>query len=157
MYTHWFGLPNARRRRISQSIASDIAEVEGEVALNTTDSGPWSRASPRSRSAIVSSASSQVTRRQPGSPAPLGFVRLSGWSSRSGWYTISGAAFPFTHSAWPVGCDGSGCSATNVPSTMVALAPHRDTHNGQNVDTCLVAASSATGPPLPHSARPQYR
>jgi hypothetical protein len=40
MYTHWFGLPNARRRRMTQSIASLIAEVDGEVALNTTDSGP---------------------------------------------------------------------------------------------------------------------
>ncbi len=40
MYMHWFGLPNAHRRRITQSIASDIAEVDGEVALTTTDSGP---------------------------------------------------------------------------------------------------------------------
>jgi hypothetical protein len=35
-----FGLPNARRRRITQSSESDIAEVEGEAELNTTDSGP---------------------------------------------------------------------------------------------------------------------
>ena len=36
----WFGLPNARRRRITQSSASDIADVDGEAELNTTDSGP---------------------------------------------------------------------------------------------------------------------
>ena len=50
---------------------------------------------------------------------------------------MSGAALPFTQMALPVGCDGSGSSATNVPSVTVARAPQRDTHNGQYVGTGL--------------------
>ena len=116
----------------------DIAEVEGDAEPNATHSGPWSLASARSRDATMSSASSQLMRCQPGSAAPLGLVRLRGWSSRSAWLTISGAALPFTHSAAPVGCDGSGRRATNAPSVIVASTPHRDTHKAQNVGTCLV-------------------
>ncbi|CAN5873630.1 hypothetical protein BH20ACT6_BH20ACT6_21600 [soil metagenome] len=147
MYTHWFGLPYARRRRITQSIASLIAEVEGDVALNTTDSEPWSRARARSRAATVSRASSQVMAFQPGSPDPFGAVRLSGCSSRSAWVTSSGAVLPLIHSAWPVGCEGSGCSAVKAPSLIVAFAPHRETHRGQNVGTCSVTWSTVIAAP----------
>ena len=66
-----FGLPNARRSRVIQSIESLIAEVDGELQEKTTDSGPCSSASVPSRSATVSSASSQVTRCQPGSLEPF--------------------------------------------------------------------------------------
>jgi hypothetical protein len=139
-------------------MASLIAEVDGEVALNTTDSGPWTRLRARSCAATVSSASSHVMRCQPGSPAPLGFVRMRGCSSRSAWFTISGAALPLTHSAWPVGCDGSGRNATNSPSVIVAFAPHRDTHSGQYVDTCSVAWFAAIAPPSgSHSSESQLR
>ena len=67
----------------------------------------------RSLAAAVSSASAHVIRCQPGSPSPFGRVRFRGWSSRSGWRTIPGAALPFTHNACPVGWPGSGSSATN--------------------------------------------
>jgi len=48
---------------------------------------------------------------------------------------MSGAALPFRQIALPVGWDGSGCSASKVPSLSSARAPQRDTHNGQNVGT----------------------
>src|SRR5580765_8174917 len=127
-----FGLPNARCSRWIQSTQSTIADVDGETELNTTDSGPWSRASPRSRSATVPSAASQVMRRQPGSAEPLGWVRIIGYRSRSGWAVMAGASLPLMHSTLPVGCDGSR-SSVNVPSITVARAPQRDTHNGQYV------------------------
>ena len=146
---HWFGHPNARRRRISQSTESLIADVDGEAELKTTDSAPWSRARARSRAATVSSASSQEMRRQPGSAAPLGLVRASGCSRRSAWCTISGAALPLMQRAWPVGCEGSGCSSRSSPSLTVAVAPQRDTHKGQNVETCVVAMRN------PHVGAPQ--
>ena len=60
---------------------------------------------------------------------------------------ISGAALPFTHSAFPVGCDGSR-SRVNVPSVTVARGPHRDTHSGQYVDTSVAAGASAIAPPF---------
>ena len=33
--------------------------------------------------------------------------------------------------AWPVGCDGSGSSATKRPSSTTATAPQRETHRAQ--------------------------
>ena len=86
-----------------QSTESLIADVDGEADANTTDSGPDAAAIAVSRAATVSSASSQLIRSHPGSSAPCGAVRRSGCSTRSAWPTISGAALPFTHSAFPVG------------------------------------------------------
>ena len=124
------GLPKARCSRWIQSTQSTIADVEGETELNTTDSGPWSRASPRSRSATVSSASSQVMHRQPASAEPFGLVRTIGCRRRFGWAVMADASLPLMHSTFPVGCDGS-LSRVKVPSVTVARAPQRDTHNGQ--------------------------
>ncbi len=112
-------------------MASLIADVDGELALNATDSGPSEAARDESRSATVSSPSSQVICSHPGSAESLGLVRLSGCSSLDRWATISGAALPFKHRALPVGWDGSGRRATRVPSVTSARAPQRDTHNGQ--------------------------
>src|SRR5215470_15284073 len=137
MYPTRLGLPKARRSRSTQSIESDIADVEGEALPNTTASGPDSAAIAVSRDAMVASASSQLRRSQPGSAAPFGAVRRSGYSSRSGCATISGAALPLTQIACPVGWPGSGRSASRRPSSTVAVAPHRDTHSGQNVATSV--------------------
>jgi hypothetical protein len=143
-----FGVPNARCSRWIQSTQSTIADVEGDTELNTTDSGPWSRAKAWSLPVTVSRASSQLMRCQPGSEAPLTRVRFIGCRKRSGCAVISGAALPFTHNAFPVGCDGSRPSV-NVPLATVALAPQRDTHNGQNVGTSIrVDVSDMTHPPL---------
>src|SRR5215475_12627789 len=137
MYPTRLGLPKARRSRSTQSIESDMADVEGEALPNTTASGPDSAAIAVSRDAMVASASSQPRRSQPGSAAPFGVVRRSGYSSRSGCATISGAALPLTQIACPVGWPGSGRSASRRPSSTVAVAPHRDTHSGQNVATSV--------------------
>ena len=40
MYVQKFGLPKARISRWTQSMASLIADVDGELELNATDSGP---------------------------------------------------------------------------------------------------------------------
>ncbi len=141
METQRLGLPNARRSRLSQSTESDIADVEGELDPKTTHSGPCSRASAVSRSATVSSASSHVIVSQPGSGAPLGWVRRSGCSRRSRWATSSGAALPLTQRAAPVGCVGSGRKEVRTPSDTVAVAPHRETHNGQKVGTSSPAGA----------------
>src|SRR5205085_8142412 len=101
-----------------------IAEVEGDTELNTTDSGPWSRASARRRSATVPSASSQLMRCQPASADPFGVVRLIGYRRRSGWAVIAGASLPLRHSTFPVGWDGSRFRV-NVPFDTVARAPQR--------------------------------
>ena len=130
-----FGLPNARRSRVIQSTESLSAEVDGEADPNTTASGPLSSAISPSLEAIVSSASSQLICSHPGSGAPLGRVRRSGWSSRSGCSRTRGAALPFTQTARPVGWAGSGPIAVSRPSTTVAVAPQRDTHIGQKVAT----------------------
>lgn len=127
---------------------STMADVDGDTELNTTDSGPWSAASAWSRSVTICNASSHEIRCQSGSDAPFGAVRLRGCRKRSGWLVISGAAFPLTHSAFPVGCRGSRDSA-NVSSVTVARAPHRDTHKGQKVATSVLTAPSTTmGTPL---------
>ena len=89
----------------------------------------------------MSSASSQLMRRQPGSAEPFGLVRIIGYCSRSGWAVIAGASLPLTHSTFPVGCDGSRFSV-NVPSVTVARAPQRDTHNGQYVATSVEVGAS---------------
>ena len=140
------GLPKARRSRVSQSIESDMADVEGEALPNTTASGPDSAATAASRAAMVASASSQPSRSQPGSAAPFGAVRRSGCSSRSGCATISGAALPLTQIAPPVGWPGRGRSASRRPSSTVAVAPQRDTHSGQNVATSVVIPRLRTRP-----------
>src|SRR5215469_16682462 len=155
MYPTRLGLPKARRSRSTQSIESDMADVEGEALPNTTASGPDSAAIAVSRDAIVASASSQVRRSQPGSAAPFGAVRRSGYSSRSGCATISGAALPLTQIACPVGWPGNGPSATERPSSTVAVAPHRDTHSGQNVATSVANLHPQSHPadspgPQPH-------
>src|SRR5215813_10413767 len=137
MYPTRLGLPKARRSRSTQSIESDMADVEGEALPNTTASGPDSAAIAVSRDAMVASASSQLSRSQPGSAAPFGVVWRSGYSSRSGCATISGAALFLTQIACPVGWPGSGRSASRRPSSTVAVAPHRDTHSGQNVATSV--------------------
>src|SRR6266705_7077789 len=61
-----FGLPKARRSRMIQSTESLSAEVDGEADPNTTASGPLSSAICPSPEAMVSSASSQLIRSQPG-------------------------------------------------------------------------------------------
>ena len=78
------GLPKARRRRSTQTKPSCIAVPAVVVMPNATVSEPDSFASRLSVSAMVSSASSHPIRSQPGSASPLGRVRFSGWSSRSG-------------------------------------------------------------------------
>src|SRR3954469_10729823 len=138
-----FGLPKARRRRVIQSAESLIADVDGDAAPNTTDSGPDAAAIAVSRAATVSSASSQLIRSHAGSSAPLGAVRRSGYSTRSAWPTIAGAALPFTHNARPVGWAASGSSAVKRPSTVTAIAPQRDTHSAQNVGVRTTWASVA--------------
>jgi hypothetical protein len=60
---------------------------------------------------------------------------------------MSGAAFPLTHSARPVGWEGSGSSALNRPPMTVAVAPHAETHIRQNVATCRLSRSSFTAAP----------
>lgn len=107
------------------------ADVDGDATLKTTLSAPCSAFNALSRLAVRSSASSQPIRSHPGSPAPLGRVRLRGWTSRSGWYTSSGAARPFAHSARPVGCPRSGSRATKRPSSTTATDPHRETQSAQ--------------------------
>ena len=61
------------------------AEVDGETQLTATLSGPSRSASRRRLAAVISSASSQPIRCQPGSGSPFGRVRLRGYRSRSGW------------------------------------------------------------------------
>ena len=136
-----FGLPKARCSRWIQSMQSTIAEVEGETELNTTDSAPWSRANAWRRSATVASASSQLMRCHPASAATFGLVRFTGCRRRSGCAVMSPAALPFTHSAFPVGCEGSRRSV-NVPFATVARAPQRDTHRGQYVATSVAIGAS---------------
>jgi hypothetical protein len=41
------------------------------------------------------------------------------------------AARPFEQIASPVGCRGSGWSATNRPFSTTAIAPHRETQSAQ--------------------------
>ena len=84
MYVAMLGEPNARRSRTSQSIESLIPVVEGELLLNRTASAPCAALISFRRSAVMPSASSQESSSQPGSAAPLGFVRRSGMVSRSG-------------------------------------------------------------------------
>jgi hypothetical protein len=50
-----------------------------------------------------------------------------------------------------------GRSATNAPSAIVAFAPHFDTHNGQNVETCFVTCVLAIGPPSGVQSPFKYR
>ena len=69
---------------------------------------------------------------QPGSGSPFGRVRRSGNNRRSRASTSSGAARPLAQSALPVGCDGSGSSATSRPSSTTASHPQRETQSGQN-------------------------
>ena len=128
-----FGLPNARINRTTQSTASLIADVDGELELKPTACGPSLALIASSRSAMVSSAWSQVICSQPGSAASLGLVRRSGCSSRPECSMICGAALPFTHSALPVGWEGSGWRLSSLPSSTLARAPHRETHSGQYV------------------------
>ncbi len=157
-----FGLPNARRRRVIQSTESLIADVDGDADPNTTDSGPDAAAIAVSRVATVSSASSQLIRSQAGSSAPFGAVRRSGCSTRSACPTIAGAALPFTHNARPVGCPASGSSAAKRPSTVTAVAPHRETHSAQNVGvrTCTSLRSTVLRPDstaVPPSGSTRFR
>jgi len=63
--------------------------------------------------------------------------------SRSGWFTISGAALRLTHSACPAGCLGAGRKPSNRPSWTIAAAPHRDTHSGPKVTV-------SAAPPILH-------
>ena len=56
-------------------------------------SGPWRSTTARRRSAISSSASSQVTRSQ--RPSPRAPARFSGWRTRSGCANPEGAWTPF--------------------------------------------------------------
>ena len=72
------GLPKTRRRRSTQGKPSCIAVPAVVVMPNATVSGPDSFASRVSVPAIVSSASSQPMRCQPGSVSPFGRVRFSG-------------------------------------------------------------------------------
>jgi hypothetical protein len=62
-----------------------------------------------------------------------------------------------SHTAWPVGCYGSWQEPTNAPSAIVAFAPHFDTHNGQNVETCFVTCVLAIGPPSGVQSPFKYR
>ena len=89
----------------------------------------------------MSSASFQAMRCQPGSLDPFGFVRLSTLHTLPGrWDAMD-----------------PGRSATNAPSAIVAFAPHFDTHNGQNVETCFVTCVLAIGPPSGVQSPFKYR
>ena len=78
-------MPKARTSRCTQSTASLIAEVDGELELNPTDSGPSEAAQ------VIHPFGNGVQRLVPGDPLPprvrgfLGLVRLIGWRSREGW------------------------------------------------------------------------
>lgn len=103
----------------------------GVVTPNATDSAPFSRLKYARRSAISASASSQPMRCQPGAAAPFGCVRRIGYSTRFGLCTSSGAAFPFMHIAWPVGCVSSGRTLIIMSPRTTLIVPHRDRHNVQ--------------------------
>ena len=75
---HRLGLPKARIRRVIHGEASAIADVEAETEVKTTLSAPCRDLMRWSAAAVVSSASSQLIRRQPGSGWPLGRVRFIG-------------------------------------------------------------------------------
>src|SRR5690242_7350484 len=95
------GEPKALISRSTQGCASDRAVPELVVTPNATASGPLSAAMRRNAAAVVSSASSQEIRCQPGSGSPLGRVRRRGYSSRSEASTSEGDARPLAQSASP--------------------------------------------------------
>src|SRR5262245_1720698 len=102
-----------------------------EVIEQTTASGPERVAMSFNRLPMSSSASSQLTRCQPGSADDLGWVLRSGYKSRSALWTISGAARPFGHSALPVGCVGFGLTSISLPSSITLIEPQRERQNVQ--------------------------
>src|SRR3954454_12819375 len=85
-----FGEPKALISRSTQGWASERAVPEVVVTPNATASGPLSAAMRRSAAAVVSSASFQEIRCQPGSGSPFGLVRRTGYSSRSDASTRAG-------------------------------------------------------------------
>jgi hypothetical protein len=89
-----FGLPNALARRSTHGSKSEAALPAGVARPKTTASAPCCARIFSSRDATVSSASSQEISTQPGFGSPFGRVRFIGWRSRSGEWTISGAAYP---------------------------------------------------------------
>ena len=151
-----FGLPKVRMNRSTQSIPSEIGVPLGDVTENATASGPLSRRISSNRPAISASASSHPICTQPGSSAVFGVVRRSGWVSRRGLCTISGAARPFGHNAAPVGCDGSGATESSRSPSTVYSAPQRERHNVQY--PCRTAISTpVTGNRLPITGYPGVR
>src|SRR3546814_11316194 len=72
------GLPKLQMKRSSQGRESEIELALAEVMAKATASGPSLAAISFSRRAISSSASSQLTRCQPGSRASLGRDRKGG-------------------------------------------------------------------------------
>ncbi len=125
------------------------------VTAKATASGPLSAAMRRSAAAVSSSASSQLMRCHPGSGSPFGRVRRRGNSSRSGASTSSGEARPLAQSALPVGCDGSGSSATSRPPSTTASQPQREVQRGQKAEMRRRKASGMADPSAnsPGSAR----
>src|SRR3546814_18058500 len=113
-------------KRSSQGRESEIELALAEVMAKATASGPSLAAISFSRRAISSSASSQLTRCQPGSRASLGRVRRSGYKSRSLLCTISGAARPLGQRAPPVGCAGFGLTSTRRPFSTTLIEPQRE-------------------------------
>src|SRR5882672_487357 len=102
-----------------------------EVIEQTTASGPEVAAMSCKRLPMSSSASSQLTRCQPGSVDDLGWVLRSGYKSRSALWTISGAARPFGQRALPVGWAGFGLTSTSLPSSITLIEPQRERQNVQ--------------------------
>src|SRR6266536_6089272 len=90
------GLPKALARRSSQRAPSEIPPPEGVPKAKTTASAPCLALMSENLEAVNDNASSQEIGVQPGSGSPLGRVRFIGLRKRSGEYTISGAAVPFT-------------------------------------------------------------
>ncbi len=125
------GLPKRRTKRSIQSMLSDSGVPLGVVTANTTDSAPLSALMAPRRRAVSASASSQPMRTQPGSGSPLGRVRRMGCSTRCGLCTSSGAALPFMHMAWPVGCAVSGRTDTSMSPRTSLSVPQRERQSVQ--------------------------
>ncbi len=126
-----FGLPNRCTNRLTHSLPSTIGVPLGVVTANATASGPLSARIAARRPAISSSAASQLIGTQPGSSASFGFVRRSGRSSRFGLAVSSGIALPFAHSAPPVGCPGSGSTASRRSPSTTETEPQCDLQSVQ--------------------------
>jgi hypothetical protein len=81
----------------------------------------------------MSSATSQLVCFHAGSGEPLGLVRRSGWSSRSGCSRTRGGRLALHTDRPTCWMSRIRSDAVSRPSTTVAVAPQRDTHIGQNV------------------------